>query len=145
MFRKVLSLAVVVFVVVSLAGCASTRKKHDLEVQGLKNQISVLESTVQSKDDEITILRNSLAAEKETSIRSAGSGTIEGKSRPSAKEIQTALKNAGLYDGAIDGKLGKKTRESIKAFQKANNIHPDGKVGKKTWNVLSSYLESKVK
>lgn len=145
MFRKGLSLAVLAFLVVSLAGCASTRKKHELEVQGLKNQISVLESTVQSKDDEITVLRNTMAAEKETSIRSAATDIPEAKSRPNAKQIQTALKNAGVYDGAIDGKIGRKTREAIKAFQKANSIPADGKVGKKTWNVLRSYLESKVK
>ncbi len=145
MLRKGLGLAVLMFFVVSLAGCASARKKHELEVQGLKNQISTLESQVQSKDDEITMLRNSIAAEKETSIRTSGSEVPEAKSRPNAKQIQTALKNAGVYEGAIDGKLGKKTREAIKAFQKANNIHADGKVGKKTWNVLRSYLESKVK
>lgn len=145
MFRKGLAAAVLVFFAVSLTGCASARKKHEMEVQGLKNQISVLESTVQSKDDEITVLRNSLAAEKESSIRSAASGIPETKSRPSAKQIQAALKNAGLYDGAVDGKLGKKTREAIKEFQKTNNLPADGKVGKKTWNILRSYLESKVK
>lgn len=145
MFRKGVTLGVLVFLVVSLTGCASARKKHELEVQGLKNQVSVLESQVQSKDDEITILRNSLTAEKETSLRNTGAEILESKSRPNAKLIQTALKNAGLYEGAIDGKMGRKTREAIRAFQKANSIPVDGKVGKKTWNVLRSYLESKVK
>jgi peptidoglycan hydrolase-like protein with peptidoglycan-binding domain len=59
---------------------------------------------------------------------------------PSSKEIQTALKNAGLYEGAIDGKIGPKTQEAIKKFQQENNLKVDGKVGPKTWAVLKKYL-----
>ena len=59
---------------------------------------------------------------------------------PSAKEIQLALKNAGLYGGLIDGKIGSMTKKAIEEFQKANNLKADGKVGLKTWAVLSSYL-----
>jgi len=59
---------------------------------------------------------------------------------PSAKEIQLALKNAGLYAGLIDGKIGPMTKKAIAEFQKANNLKADGKVGLKTWAALSSYL-----
>ena len=59
---------------------------------------------------------------------------------PSAKEIQLALKNAGLYAGMIDGKIGPMTKKAIEEFQKANNLKADGKVGLKTWAALSSYL-----
>jgi len=59
---------------------------------------------------------------------------------PSKKDIQTALKNAGFYDGAIDGKFGPKTIEAIKKFQQENNLKVDGKVGHKTWTVLKKYL-----
>jgi peptidoglycan hydrolase-like protein with peptidoglycan-binding domain len=50
------------------------------------------------------------------------------------------LKNAGYDPGAIDGKLGKKTREAVKAFQTANNLKVDGKVGSQTWGMLKEYL-----
>ncbi len=56
------------------------------------------------------------------------------------KEIQTALKNAGFYAGAVDGKLGPKTRKAIEAFQKSKSLKADGKVGPKTWAELQSYL-----
>lgn len=59
---------------------------------------------------------------------------------PTAKEIQLALKNAGLYTGSIDGTIGPLTRKAIEEFQKANNLTVDGKVGPKTWAVLSAYL-----
>jgi len=51
-----------------------------------------------------------------------------------------ALKNAGFYDGAVDGKIGSKTKEGIKAFQKANNLTADGVVGRGTWVKLKNHL-----
>lgn len=63
-----------------------------------------------------------------------------GPYKPTAKEIQTALKNAGLYTGKIDGKIGPMTKKAIEEFQKANGFNIDGKVGPKTWEALSKYL-----
>ncbi len=57
-----------------------------------------------------------------------------------AKDIQRALKNAGFYDGAIDGKIGPKTKAAIESFQKARGLTADGKVGPKTWAELSKHL-----
>lgn len=65
-----------------------------------------------------------------------------GPYRPSVKEIQTALKNAGYYAGSVDGKLGPKSKGAIEEFQKANGLTTDGKVGPKTWNALSKYLNA---
>lgn len=64
----------------------------------------------------------------------------QGPYKPSNKEIQIALKNAGFYAGAIDGDIGSKTEKAIRDFQAANNLTVDGKVGPKTWAVLSKYL-----
>ena len=65
-----------------------------------------------------------------------------GPYKPSAKEIQAALKNAGFYTGSVDGKLGAKSKNAIEAFQKANGLTADGKVGPKTWTALSRYLNA---
>ena len=56
------------------------------------------------------------------------------------QKIQTALKNAGLYNGKIDGKIGANTRKAIEQFQKAHNLKVDGKVGPKTWSTLEPYF-----
>lgn len=61
-------------------------------------------------------------------------------SNSSAEEIQTALKNAGYYSGAIDGKLGPKSQKAIEDFQRDNSLVVDGKVGAKTWIKLQAYL-----
>lgn len=65
-----------------------------------------------------------------------------GPFKPTAIEIQAALKNAGFYTGTVDGKIGAKTKKAISEFQKANGLTGDGKVGPKTWSVLSKYLNS---
>ena len=58
------------------------------------------------------------------------------------QRIQTALKNAGFYNGAIDGKIGPKTRAAIQSFQANNSLKADGKVGPKTWEALEPYLSA---
>jgi peptidoglycan hydrolase-like protein with peptidoglycan-binding domain len=63
-----------------------------------------------------------------------------GPYKPTTQEIQTALKNAGFYKGAVDGKSGPMTKKAIEEFQKANALKVDGKVGTKTWAVLSKHL-----
>jgi peptidoglycan hydrolase-like protein with peptidoglycan-binding domain len=63
-----------------------------------------------------------------------------GPYKPTAAEIQTALKNAGFYTGEVDSKIGPKTKKALEEFQKANNLKADGKVGPKTWAALSKYL-----
>lgn len=56
------------------------------------------------------------------------------------KQIQAALKNAGYDPGAIDGKLGPRSKKAIKDFQAVNGLKADGKVGAKTWAKLSAYV-----
>ena len=138
MEKRMLLLGLVVVFVVSLSGCTTTRKNKDLEIQGLRNQVSALETQVPAKTEE------TVSAEQ-VAVKSS-EGTVGGLTKiADDKQIQTALKNAGYYNGTIDGKLGKKTRRAVREFQKANKLSPDGKVGKKTWDVLKVYLEKKVK
>ena len=141
------SALIVVVSFVLLSGCATFGHKKDMEIQGLKNQISVLESQVQTKDEEINSLKDALnkASEEKQDVDAKMTVSCSTKSRPNAKQIQTALLNAGYYAGSIDGKLGKQAREAIRNFQKANNLPVDGKVGKKTWMLLRKYLNQKIK
>jgi len=138
MGKKVLLLGLAAAFIISLNGCASSRNK-DLEIQGLKNQVTALESQTPAKTEEVVI--------EPVSVVDMGSldKTGETKERPSARQIQAALKNAGYYEGVIDGKIGRQSRQAIRDFQKANNLSVDGKVGKKTWVALKEYLQKKVK
>jgi len=137
MVRRVLLLGVLVIFIISLNGCSTTRKNKDLEIQGLRNQVSALESQAPVKEESMDSSVQPLLNESKSSTGI--------KQTFDAKQIQTALKNAGYYQGSVDGKLGKKTRKAVREFQKANNLSVDGKVGNKTWAVLKDYLEKKVK
>lgn len=57
------------------------------------------------------------------------------------REIQLALQAAGFDPGSTDGRLGPRTRTAVREFQQANGLHPDGKVGPRTWSKLEPYLK----
>lgn len=65
---------------------------------------------------------------------------ISGENVNRNKDIQTALKEAGYYTGAIDGKIGPKTKKAIEEFQAAKGLKVDGKVGPKTWAEMEKHL-----
>ena len=48
------------------------------------------------------------------------------------REIQRRLKELGYYTGSADGDFGPATEKAVIAFQKANKLTADGKVGEKT-------------
>ncbi len=51
-------------------------------------------------------------------------------------EVQTVLKDQGLYKGGIDGVYGSQTRSAVIAFQQSRNLSPDGIVGPRTWEAM---------
>lgn len=151
MVRKTAILSILVIFLVALSGCATSRKQKDLEIQGLRNQITVLETQLQTKEDEISSLKESLARQEQEKeapvVKQVSKNKIigEAKSRPNVKQVQIALKNAGFDPGLLDGKMGKRTTDAIKAFQRAQNLPVDGKVGRETWSLLKEYLYKKTK
>lgn len=52
------------------------------------------------------------------------------------KQCQERLIVKGYNPGTADGVFGKKTRDAVIAFQKANGLEADGIVGQKTWGKL---------
>lgn len=137
--KKVFLLLLAGIFVSTVAGCATAPKQG--EVEGLKNQISSLEEQLKTKDEEISNLKDELAKTTPESPAVATESCV----KASPKAIQAALKNTGYYNGPIDGRMGKQTRDAVRAFQKANNLKADGRVGPKTWSILKGYLEKKVK
>lgn len=52
------------------------------------------------------------------------------------KELQKLLDKRGFPCGEVDGIFGPATDEAVRAFQSANSLNVDGKVGPKTWAAL---------
>lgn len=56
------------------------------------------------------------------------------------RQIQTALRRAGYYNGPVNGRVTRTTVVSIRKFQRKNGIRATGHVGPQTWSVLKHYL-----
>lgn len=140
-----------VFFILSLAGCATTQSNSDLDAQALRNQINVLERQLEQKERQLVSLQETLDKEsKERAMLATQVGVLTGKyksvpSNASVKQIQLALRKAGFEPGAVDGVMGSKTRKAIRRFQEANLLPITGKVDKATWLKLRTYLSKKKK
>ncbi len=139
--KKYLFLAAVICVSFSMFGCA----KKEASLEQLQEPLSMDTITaINTTATEAKPLVSEVAAPAVQTGEPAkldsklGSLPPSGPYKPATKEIQAALKNAGYYSGAIDGKLGPKTKKAIEDFQKANGLKVDGKVGPKTWAVLGN-------
>ena len=148
----VLSLVAIVSLTMALYGC---KGKTDSMTEEVVVSETVAAEVPQSQEmlaaqaqAQQTVIEPSATVAAETIPPTAALGKAAAKacaavSTPAAdrnKDIQTALKNAGFYTGAIDGKIGPKTKGAVTEFQKAKGLKADGKVGPKTWVELEKYL-----
>jgi len=132
-------------------GCATVPRQQELEIQKLRTQVTTLEQQLKESEKEIEDLETQLERERELRQKlekqwlekRAQLERIKSLPKPTIRNIQEALKRAGFYDGAVDGKFGPKTREAIKNFQRNKGLKADGIVGSKTWQELSRYLVEK--
>ncbi|MFA5272140.1 MAG: peptidoglycan-binding domain-containing protein [Candidatus Omnitrophota bacterium] len=140
MFLRIIFSAILIL---GLVGCATGKKGETAgtQAQELQVKISDLEKQLQYKDEEIRDLEEKLSKGKAYDSGEIVNAAEVDISKVTPKNIQNALKNAGFYVGTIDGKIGRKTKEAIKEFQKANKLKSDGVVGKQTWSKLQKYLQ----
>ena len=132
--KRFVSIVLVLAVVVCLGSCG----KKEESVTEMQEPISIEE--VGKLDTQAVAPETAIKTEPVATAVSAETQPLATPYKPTIEEIQTALKNAGCYTGLIDAKLGPLTKKAIEDFQKANNLQVDGKVGPKTWVVLSKYL-----
>ncbi len=147
--KKIFTLIVILSF--SLTGCALFAPQDMTgEITNLKNRVSSIEDrqsfmeTQLEEEENITYVAPPKPKARTTSKKTSKTkGPISDKISLTRKEVQTALKNAGYYDGAIDGKIGNRSKEGIKEFQLDHNLKVDGVVGLKTEEALLDYLYSK--
>jgi peptidoglycan hydrolase-like protein with peptidoglycan-binding domain len=134
----------VILLSVILVGCATTAGDEPIHSRSsrLQGKVGDLEKQIQEKEGQVRDLETQLAkvrAAKEAGVVNREEVDISKATTP--QQIQTALKKAGFYGGEVDGKVGPKTKDAVKEFQKANGLKVDGKVGAQTWSKLQKYLE----
>ncbi len=146
--KNLVLLLVVVFTLTTFIGCNKKKQEDAADLNGVvtDNVVSVTDNSAANTDmtNSVPVVVENSSAVANTDVTEPAmasapeTGDVAGK--PTPKEIQQALKNAGLYDGNVDGKIGPKTKKAIEAFQSQNGLKADGKVGRKTWKALSVYL-----
>ena len=157
-FRFLLMIVTATF----LVGCATTRQPS--EMSKLQITVAQLEKKIDDKDQEISELKDqvqeltsqvdNMPSANVGEASSSNSVTSKSSASPAApaddriirvsatgEDVQRALKNAGYYDGAVDGKLGAKSQKAISSFQKDHGLNSDGIIGKRTWIELKKYLQ----
>ncbi len=138
-----------------LSGCAHSRVRQDMS--RLQQQMGIIDERVtQLERTSLSgfstgsttgpVETGSTATEPNPSpMRHARTGTATTAStasiKPSTREIQKALKNAGFYQASVDGKMGPQTRAAVKEFQRVHGLHDDGIVGRQTWSKLRAYVD----
>jgi peptidoglycan hydrolase-like protein with peptidoglycan-binding domain len=132
--RKYVFIILVLVLAIYITGCG---RKH-AELEELQTPMSM--ETPSTLPIETKVTPEARPQEMPSAPAKLESPLPSGPYKPTVGEIQTALHNAGLYTGKIDGKIGPLTKKAIEEFQRANSLKIDGIVGPKTWEVLSKYL-----
>lgn len=151
--KSLICLSVAILAAFIISGCGTSQKKVQSEVTGIKTRVETLESRVEGVESKQAEVERMTAEQAQAldDIKAAGASQVktnisvktrEGARSGKTKDIQQALKNAGYYDGKIDGVKGKGTRKAIKDFQRANGLKADGVVGRRTWDLLSNHLSA---
>jgi len=152
---------------IAFSGCATTQMKA--QNQEIESRLTDLEKNQQAKDAEIVDLQyqvKDLSSKLDTAkapdadqavpdsqgstaqaepangpsdVGSVGVNIIRVKASP--EKIQRALQSAGVYTGAVDGRIGPGTKAAIIEFQKSHGLKADGVLGKRTWDALKQYLK----
>ena len=157
----------VVASVLLVSGCAGGQTRQDLA--RVQSQVGMLDARVSQLErvgasglsaapvsdatleggSTATLMKESASAPTESHGKSrhhkhtkeVAAASVPSTTKPSTREVQQALKNAGFYQGAVDGKMGGKTHEAIKEFQRVHGLKDDGVAGTQTWAKLHTYAE----
>lgn len=136
-----------------MTGCSSGKKVRQ-DINLLKTQVGGLTSDVSRLSQETRYIQETLkeqegqgtyAGAKGSAVTQAGVYRTPSGFELRANGLQQALKNAGYYQGSVDGKIGSGTVDAIRRFQADNGLAVDGVCGRKTWSKLQVYADSGIK
>ncbi len=116
----------VMCITLAVTGCATTRPKP--AAPDANAQIADMQAQIQAKDQEIQDLRYQLDSRQQALSNNFASGGSSDKKNilrvagVTPMDLQKALLRAGYDPGPLDGRLGKKSRSAVKAFQRKNGL-----------------------
>ena len=128
-----MQIAIISLCMLLVSGCATGHKKQTSGLEKVSPGSSSYNYDSSKNDTE------KISFEEASSTRTYNKKNASNVSL-TPKQIQKALKNSGYYQGPIDGKIGQRTQEAIRRFQKANGLKADGMIGRRTATALNKYL-----
>ncbi len=142
------SLLMMLMLTAGLSGCGTTKTAQELKQ--LQSQIGLLDQRVSQLErvgnpwaasPGSAPAVTSVPAPEPPARQAAAAASTSGGAKPGTREIQQALKNAGFYQGAVDGKMGPLTKDAVREFQRVHGLKDDGVVGRQTWGKLNAYAD----
>lgn len=120
---------------------------------GLKRSGSLNRATLEKMNIELTEAQTGIpvnpndfaSADDEKSGETKKRGAVFRATKEQITEVQEKLKTANLYSGEIDGKFSNDFRDSIKEWQRANNVKVTGTLNKDTLVAMGIELTDKPK
>jgi peptidoglycan hydrolase-like protein with peptidoglycan-binding domain len=122
-----------------LSGCCSLKSKDASSVQSLEGRVATLETKVDTLESGATASDRYSRGSEEITLEKPVVTRIAPEEMTKL-DVQEALKNAGYYNGSIDGKFGPMTVQAIKDFQEDVGLKVDGIAGSRTKEKLAKYL-----
>ena len=144
MNRNILKMLSFPLLALLAAGCATTRPRPAAQDADSQSQMAAMQTQLQAKDQELQDLRSQLDSREQALTNNFASTASSDKYNilrvpgVATVDVQKALLGAGFDPGPLDGRLGRKTRAAVKAFQKKNHLTADGVIGEKTWAALQT-------
>jgi peptidoglycan hydrolase-like protein with peptidoglycan-binding domain len=146
--KRAVSLLVAGMVFMSLNGCGKKQETSTLDEPGKlvdESETALIDESLGPKAQAVATQAPEAAQTAQTAAQAVqpavkGAAAAVAVEKPTIKQVQTALTNAGLYTGKIDGVQGPGTSKAVRDFQAQNKLAIDGKVGPKTWQAMKAYL-----
>src|SRR5476649_1679029 len=115
--KNLVLVLVVVFGLTTFIGCNKKKKEEAADLNGVvtENVVSVTDTSAQNADmtnSVPVVVENTTAASTEVAEPAMASAPVDASGKPTPKQVQQALKNAGLYNGKVDGTIGPKTKKA---------------------------------
>lgn len=133
--NRATNLLLAILPVLLFSGCAT----YDPRIDDIDARLSRLEKSANNTPAKNNVRLTGEQAQEASLEETSTAEKIIIPETPSKEDVQAALKKAGYYEGAIDGKYGPVTKKAIQNFQNDSELNADGKIGPNTWDKLKKY------
>lgn len=125
-----------------MPGCVVSNQEKaalDKKIENVNFRLDSMENKMDIAEQKLNILEGDY---KELMVKKRNADALSSakSALTTTQDIQIALKNAGFFNGPVDGKTGVNFGNAVKEFQKANGLKADGIVGAKTMALLVKYF-----